>query len=307
MSWFFFSLVGPFLYALTNHIDKVLLEKYLTEKGVGTLILFSALLSVLAIPFILLIDSGVMEVERSSIGYLAIVSALNLLVLWAYLMALKEDEATIIIVFYQLVPVFGGLMGYFLLNEVLSRDQLTAMAVVMLGTSIVSIKFEGRHKLRFRARTVFFMVLASFCWGLETTIFKGVALEENVWRSVFWEHVSMVVLGILIFALIPGYRRSFVATWKMNSSSILSLNLANETLYMVGNITVAYAIMLAPIALILLAESFQVFFVFLIGATSTLLFPEVYREQLDRQIAVQKLSSIAITGYGVYWLVSITP
>ena len=85
------------------------------------------------------------------------------------------------------------------------------------------------------------------------------------------------------------------------------MNFANETLYMVGNITVSYAVMLAPIALILLAESFQSIFVFIFGAIFTILIPQFYREQLSRYVVIQKLSAIALTGYGAYWLVSVTP
>ena len=74
----------------------------------------------LALPFIFAVDSTVMDVDVFNIFYLTVVSALNLVVLWSYLMALKDDEATVIIVFYQLVPVFGALMGYLFLDEVLS-------------------------------------------------------------------------------------------------------------------------------------------------------------------------------------------
>ena len=43
MTWFFIALIGPFMYALTNHIDKILLEKYFKNNGVGTIILFSSI------------------------------------------------------------------------------------------------------------------------------------------------------------------------------------------------------------------------------------------------------------------------
>ena len=181
------------------------------------------------------------------------------------------------------------------------------MAIVLIGTTIVSFEFDGITMVRFRRRTVFFMSLASVSWAAETTIFKSVALEENVWRSVFWEHLTLVALGLLIFAIVPKYRASFVGAWRNNGKPILSLNFANETLYMVGNITVSYAVMLAPIALILLAESFQSIFVFVLGAVSTLLFPRFYQEELGRRIVLQKLSAIALTGSGAYWLVSVTP
>jgi len=41
MTWFLIALVGPFLYALTNHIDKILLEKYFKKSGIGNIQLFN--------------------------------------------------------------------------------------------------------------------------------------------------------------------------------------------------------------------------------------------------------------------------
>ena len=43
MQWFFIALIGPLMYALTNHIDKILLEKYFKNGGIGTILLFNSL------------------------------------------------------------------------------------------------------------------------------------------------------------------------------------------------------------------------------------------------------------------------
>ena len=107
MTWFFLALVGPIMYALTNHIDKILLEKYFKNGGVGTLILFSSLLSALALPFIFFADQTIFNLDIKSIIALAVVGILNVIVLWLYLLALNDEEASITVVFYQLVPVFG--------------------------------------------------------------------------------------------------------------------------------------------------------------------------------------------------------
>src|SRR3989338_3468803 len=91
---FFIALIGPLLYALTNHIDKILLEKYFKKGGVGTLILFSSLLSALALPFLFMADTTALSMGGMSILALAVVGILNVLVLWCYLLALNDEDAT---------------------------------------------------------------------------------------------------------------------------------------------------------------------------------------------------------------------
>lgn len=305
MTWFLLALVGPLLYAVTNHIDKILLEKYFKEGGVGTLLIFSAVLSGLALPIIFIADPTALSVGFGNIVMLCLVGLMNVMVLWLYLMALKEEEASIAVVFYQLVPVFGYALGYFILDEVLTTMQIIAMAIVILGTSIVSFEMDAENKFRMRTNTIFFMVSAAFLWALESVIFKAVALEENVWRSLFWEHLMLMVVGVGIFFFISNYRKHFIAAVRNNSKGILALNVTNEGLYMVGNIAFAFAYMLAPIALVLLAESYQPLFVLLIGVFLTLFFPKLTAEKIEAKHLWQKGMAIALTGLGTYLLLAV--
>jgi len=302
MTWFFIALIGPFLYAVTNFIDKALLEKYFKEGGVGTLLIFSALLSALALPFLFLVDPTVLEIGWLNAVVLATVGALNVLLLFFYLKALENEEASVTVVFYQLVPVFAYGLGYLVLDEVLTPLQLAAMAIIILGTSIVSIEIDIDNRLRLRKKTVFYMLAASFCWALGSVIFKAVALEEEVVRSLFWEHLMLTVIGIGLFLFARSYRKHFLTAVRENSRAILSLNVLNESVYILGNVTFAFAYLLAPIALVLLAESYQPLFAFVIGIFLTLFFPHVVKEKIHLKHLWQKGLAIAVTGIGTYLL-----
>lgn len=302
MSWFFVALIGPFIYAMTNHIDKILLEKYFKESGVGTLILFSSLLSVVALPVIYFGDTNVLAVGLNNILILSFLGLLNVLVIWFYLIALQDEEASIAIVFYQLVPVIGLILGYFILDEVISTMQFIAMVIIILGTSIISFEIDTENNFKLRGKTAIYMSLASFFWALESVIFKAVALEENVWRSLFWEHVMLVIVGIFIFIFAKSYRENFLAAIKNNSKAIISLNFLNESLYMTGNIIFAFAYLWAPIALVLLVNSFQPIFVLAIGIFLTVFFPKISVEKIQAVHLWQKLFAILITGIGTYLL-----
>jgi drug/metabolite transporter (DMT)-like permease len=310
MTWFLLALVAPFLYALTNFIDKILLEKYFKEGGVGTLILFSALLSVVALPFIFFGEwlqhgtSTIFAVDGFSILILSVVAILDIAILWFYLLALKGDEPSIIIVFYQLVPVFALGLGYLILGETLTQIQLIAMGIIIFGTTLVAFEFDNENNFKLRKKTVFYMTAAAFCWALESVLFKAVALEENVLRSLFWELLVLVLVGLLLFGFVSSYRKHFLNALKQNSSAILSLNVFNESLYMTGNIAVAFAVMLAPVSLILLGQSFQSFFVLIFGVLLTIFLPKLYKEKIEKRHVIQKMLAIFITGIGAYTLLA---
>jgi drug/metabolite transporter (DMT)-like permease len=302
MIWFFIALIGPFLYALTNHIDKLLLEKYFKRDGVGTLILFSSLLSGLALPFLFFADKTVLNVDGIHILALAAVGILNALVLLCYLIALKNDEASVTVIFYQLVPVFGGILGYFLLGEVLTQLQILAMITIILGTTIISFEIDVENKFKLRRKTILPMLAAAFFWALGSVIFKAVALEENVLRSLFWEHLMLTLIGIGVFIFMRSHRAKFISAIRNNSKAILSLNFLNEILYIFGNIIFAFAYLLAPIGLVLITESFQPIFVLAIGVFLTIFFPKISVEKIQAKHIWQKIFAICVTGIGTYLL-----
>ncbi len=302
MLWFFIALIGPFLYATTNYIDKFLLSKYFKEGGVGTILLFSSLLSAFALPFLFFADRTVFNVDFLGIIALSIVGILNTMVLLCYLLAIEEEEASVAVVFYQLIPVFGCILGYFVLGETLTELQLIAIAIIILGTTVISFEIDSENKFKLRRKTIIFMVSAAFFWALGSVIFKSVALQENLWRSLFWEHLMLMLIGIGIFTFMRPLRNNFLHALRSNSKKILSLNILNESLFISGNIAVAFAYMLAPLGLVLLTESFQPIFVLAIGIFLTIFFPKISTEKIQAKHLWPKIIAICITGIGTYML-----
>ncbi len=286
---------------MCNHIDKIILERYFKEGGVGTLIIISALASGLAAPFLYLIDPSVLDVGGGSFGIIIVTALLDIVLLWAYLNAMQRDESSRVIVYYQLVPIFGILAGRAFLGEVVSHDQLVAMGIVIFGTTIVSLEnVEGRF--RFKGRTVGFMLLACACWAAELAIFKAVAIEENPWRTLFWKHIVLMILGVLMYLFIPKYRASFRVAMRSNSIPLLAANLLNEALYMLGTVSYGLAAMRAPVALVLLTETFQSIFVFVLAILIVRFLPKLATERIDRTHVAMKGVAICITGLGTYLL-----
>jgi len=129
-----------------------------------------------------------------------------------------------------------------------------------------------------------------------------VALEENAWRTLFWKHIVLMVLGVLMYLFIPRYRASFQAAMRTNSVPLLSANLLNEVLYMLGSVSYGLAAMVAPVALVLLTETFQSIFVFVMAILLARFVPQLATEAVDRTHIAMKGTAICITGLGTYLL-----
>jgi hypothetical protein len=89
---------------------------------------------------------------------------------------------------------------------------------------------------------------------------------------------------------------------RTNSRAIISLNFLNESIFMIANAVFAFAYLLAPIALVLLAESYQPLFALAIGILMTVFFPKVISEKIHIKHLLQKGFAILLTGLGTYLL-----
>jgi hypothetical protein len=105
-----------------------------------------------------------------------------------------------------------------------------------------------------------------------------------------------------MYLLIPRYRASFQAAMRTNSVPLLSANLLNEVLYMLGTVSYGLAAMLAPVALVLLTETFQSIFVFVMAILIARFIPKLATESVDRTHVALKGVAICITGLGTYLL-----
>lgn len=301
MTWFIIAVLGSLCYAATNHIDKYLISKYLKNGEVGSLIIFSAIFSIFALPIVYLIYPAVFTVTVLQGIILAVTGMMTVIAILLYLYALSEDEATNVVPFYQTVPIFGFILGYFVLGESITYIQGIASLVIIAGAIILSFDL-GNSEIRFKGKVVLYMLSASMLYAISTVLFKLVAIDEGFWLSTFWSLLGKVILGIIFLAFVPVYRNQFLTVLKSNRIGVLSLNSFNETLTILADGLVGYASLLAPVALVLLAGAFQPMFVLMIGVFLTVFFPKISQESLLRKHLVQKVSAILLIMIGSYFI-----
>jgi len=319
---FVWAQLASFLYACTNQIDKRILEKYFEKYGPGTLILYSTLLTSIVLIFLMLTSpltglefmsdirsiiylpwailqtfysSQPLTLQDLNVIVLVIVAVLNVLVLGCYLYALDREEPVVVIIFYQLVPVFTGIGGWIVLGEGISWLQFFAMLLILLGTGYVSFQEDSSGKRTISWGTIILMVPASIFWAAETVLFKMVALEESLIRSIFFEAVVMVLLGVLILVFIPQYRMAFWESRKLGVK-VLSLNVFNESIYNIANVAIGYAALISTAAFVMTTNTYQAFYVLVLSMIIA------GRIMYTKKELLRFAAALLLTGAGAYIL-----
>ncbi len=253
----------------------------------------------MAIPIVLFIQPDAYEVSLVQGTALVATGMLSVFAAVCYLYALDIDEASFVTPFYQTVPIFAYFVGYFILGETITVAQGVGSSVIIVGALALSFEF-GQRGMRFKRNVVALMLAASFLSAINGVIFKLIALDKGFWVSLFWGFVGQVLAGLTFLVCVPSYRRDFLGLFKQQKVAVVGLIALSRTLFSISEAVTLYATLLAPVALVLLVNSFQSVFVLTLGIVLTLFLPRVAKESLGRMKMLQKGAGIGLMLVGGY-------
>jgi drug/metabolite transporter (DMT)-like permease len=292
MSWLLFAFSGPVLWAISTHLDKYLVERYFKDTSIAVLLVFTALMGLVLLPFIWVFEPDVASVPFWSVLVIVSSGLLYMGAIFFYLQALQSEEASTVAPFFQASPLFAYALGYVVLGERLSAMQLAGGGLIVAGSVLLSIRWGGATT--FKTRLVVLMLACALCVALSSLIFKIFAISTEFWTTTFWTFVGQAIIGAAILA-VPAHRRQFVDLFKVHTTALITINASNELINLGGGLGARYALMLAPLSIVQAITSTSTLFVFLFGMALSIFCPALGREDLSgRELAKKALSAILI-------------
>ena len=281
MSWLLFAFSGPVLWAISTHLDKYLVERYFKHSDVAVLLIFTALIGAITLPFIWYLEPKVVDLSFGNAALMALSGVLYLGGMLFYLRALQTEEASAVAPFFQAAPLFGFVLGYLVLGETLSPEQMVGGALIVGGTLLVSLRAE-RRRTSFNWRLAALMLTCALSLAVSSLIFKMFALRDDFWPTTFWMFVGEALFGTALLA-VRSYRRQFIELLRSNPGAVLTVNAVNELINLGGSLGTRYALLLAPLGIVQAIGSTTTLFVFVFGVLLSVFFPRLGRENLSRR------------------------
>ncbi len=284
--WLLYAFSGPILWALSTHIDKFLVDKYFRDSDTAVLMVFTALLGVIALPVIWFFDPTVLGLSLTATVVMTLSGVLYMGAMLFYLRAIQTEEASVVAPLFQANTLFTFVLGILILHELPRWQQLLGAGLVIGGALGLSLD-KKLHLTSFKPRLVLLMLAATFAVALSSVVFKFFAVQDEFWSTTFWTFVGEGLFGAAILAL-PKYRKQFMTLFRRNPGAVIGVNAANELINLGGGLGVRYASLLAPVALVSAISATTTFFVFLFAILLTVFFPKIGREELSARNVVQK-------------------
>ena len=293
--WLLLAFLGPVCWAVSTHIDKYLVDRYFRDSDTAVLMLFTALLGVALLPFIWWVEPSILKPPLQAIAVMTASGVLYMSALLFYLRAIQSEEASVVAPLFQASTLFTFLLGYLFLHERLGPARLWGMALIVGGA--LSLSLQGGLKIRrFKSRLILLMLAATFVLALSSVLFKFFAIRDDFWTTTFWTFAGEGLFGALLL-MRASYRRQFAQLFRRNPGAVLGVNAANELINLGGGLSVRFASLLAPVALVSAISSTTTFFVFAFGILLTLFFPRLGHEDLGAANLVRKgLGALLIAG-----------
>ena len=296
------AVVAATMYAVTNHVDKYLISRAVKNADYRALITVSTLIAGAAMSVIyLFVCNFNLAFDWQSILILFGASATYAVALFFYLKALARDDVTIVVIMFQLIPVFMLFLSpLFLRDQSISLVQLIGGFIVTLAAIFITYEPAKRKFNKKRLATLAMMTIVSLAFAAWFIAERYVNQNHDFNQTTLWSNITLFVVGILIFVFAKKYRKSFFKMLKNNGALVIGLNLINEFFNAFGGIISNLAGTMASVALVsFVTQGVQPFAVMILGLFITRFLPKAKREKVSKKETVKRIITIIICAIGL--------
>ncbi len=296
------AIIAAIFYAATNHIDKYLISKAVKNADYRSLILVSTIIAGGVMATIYLFVCGFsINFDFQSIIILFINSTLYTIANIFWLKALDRDDTTIIVIMFQLIPVFMLFLSpIFLSGQDITLVQLIGGGIITLAAILITYEPTKKKFDKNKIITLALMSVVSILYALWFILERYVNQNHDFNQTTFWSNLTLFIVGIIILVSISSYRNSFQKMLKTNGTKVIGLNLINELLNSFGGVLSTFAGTTASVALVsFTTQGVQPFAVMTMGILLTKFLPKTEKENISRKVIIRRTVTIVLCLVGL--------
>jgi len=298
ITWLIVIISAYFFFSLSSLGDKLILSGPPKPKAYTFYVGIIGLSVVLLIPFM---DFGLPG--KSSILWIVTEAIIYIVGLYIMFSAVKKfDVSKVATTMGATMPIFVLVLTWmFWGGKIISGSNLLAFALLLLGSFIISLEKKFEATGNYLKITLF----ASLLFALDYVITKIIFMAESFLLGFFWMRIFGVLFA-LFFILNKNTRKEVFSKQTFLNKKTASLMAFTYSAGGIANLLQAFAIALAPVALLPILNSLrgvQYIFLFLITLFFSFFLPKILKEEISKKIILQKTIAIILIAGGLAILV----
>ena len=290
--WFIVVITAYLFYALVFIIDKYILVRSLPHP-----VAYSFYVNFLSIVILVLLPFGFYFPSWGQFALVIFGGTVNVFGCVLLYSALNKEEVSRIAPFVGgFVAVFTLILSLFFLDEKLAVNQVVAFIFLVSGT--LTLSFE---KKRFFSKYFLWALVSALCFAIFWVITKYVFIGASFVSGIIWVRTGVALSSLVL--LIPSKNRNIIFKKAEDSKpKTKGYFFAGRTMSVLGGLGVYVAVYLGSVVLTNAFQGLQYIFVFLLAM---LLFKKFrgLREELKREIVIQKIVALVLICLGLFILV----
>ncbi|MFA7286500.1 MAG: EamA family transporter [Patescibacteria group bacterium] len=288
MTWQILAVIAPFLWACTNIIDKLVMEKYARRSIVP--IVFDSICGVV-IGAALVTYAGWQNITPVIFALGSGAGLILLLASLLYFAAVRRGDISRLVPMLYFVPLFVAVLAAVFLNEVFPAVQYVGVLLLVSGAILVSYQ-NGRIVV---GSSMFFLLAATMLWATAIVIEKGIAPASS----------ALLILGLTRFgaglalpALLYFGGREFLWTMRQHGVYALGAMGSAELLGTTAELAFYGALILGPATLVSAVSAVQPFYVLVLVAVLGFFVPSLLEGRTTAKSFLFKFVGIVVMAAG---------
>jgi drug/metabolite transporter (DMT)-like permease len=304
MSWLAVAVFSYLILAVVYLVDKHLLTGSVTNPKVYTF--YVGILWILVLFLVPFVDFYVPEMSQIVLS-LSAGAVFIWGLLWFYKALHLFEASRVVPAVGSLTPLFTFILIYVFTSrqETLSFNSAAAFVLLILGNILINLRREKFINFRsFR-----FSVLTAFFFSLAFILAKYVYLAQPFWNGFIWRSIGGFLMAVCFLFIFPEIRKELFSVRKSllpgGSKKTSAIFVSNQLAGAGSAILQNWAIFLAPLALVPVIHALsgtQYVFLFIFSIFLSLKFPKILKEEVSRDVILQKIVAIILIGGGLVLL-----
>ncbi len=227
MFWLIVAVLCAFFTALSDILCKIFMERR-GEDGLSTLFVRWFFVIPFVIPFVF---TNWQKIDLKLLALYLVAIPLEIIAAYFYMRALEISEASFVLPFQSITPIFIPLFSIFILDDKYSWYGLGGVFLVVAGSFIIlkSANSYGEEKLKVDQlkvkkssdmKAVFMMILSSLIYSFTSVIGRYLALHID---PIFFGSTYMLSNSIIFSAIFLSLQKEKVRLIKLIKPDKLSL------------------------------------------------------------------------------------
>lgn len=307
MLWIWPAIGAYFILAITNILDKFLVDNVLKSSRVYSFLVASLGLVVFILSPWFLTWPGFWWF----IYFLIVGVFFSVALLFLFESLIRGEASRVLLIIGGTTPIFSLIFSYIFFQELISSVQLLGFIFLIVGIFLIAflpikktwlesvfIKFKLKQDKRRGGYQI--AVISGLFYSLYFVSAKHAFNNFDFFNVFLWTRLGAFILAL--FFLFNKKTRVFLKQIIYNKKKQKggALVFINQGLGSLGFVLQNYAIALGPVAIVNAMQGLQYSLILIIAFVLSLFFPKIIKEDYSKSIVVRKILAIIVVALGLY-------